>query len=459
MFGCHAVGVLIIWFPLLLHQHLFFVEALNLVVHTWKASKGSILTAAIVQPLREHHQQPILVTGGHAGDGRISCWKLSNNSLEGNKKETVQEIQVGSGARIHDGSIFSMASCISTHQNINYLVSGSFDRSAAIHRVDVGTSSHAVTVQTIGRLPEHTGWVRHVEAVEEKSLSPEADDERTAGTSISLLSIGCNLINTWSVLEDGEVARVARLDAGPSPNDPPEETFRRHDILTFAILGDNDGNSKAKWIAAGLVDGSIRVFVAEFEKWMRRRQNSPYDATGSCDCPTTTTTTATSIAFDHQDEQDMVEHVLEDEKPFLSTNCHAGRITKIHCIQGFPDDFVSTSFDGTWVRWRIDAEMKSLSKLVEGSISKAGEQKNEGRICSSTIVTENTCNDRQNNMVIYLGTSSGCLYRSWLSRGGESEKIHGNGKDASITAMTPWRHKSVELLVACRSDGTAMLFR
>jgi len=456
--------MLIVWFPLL-----FSVEALNLdLVHTWKAStKGSILTAAIVQPLRvadKEHQQPMLVTGGHAGDGRISCWKLSDNSLEGNKKETVQEIQVGSGARIHDGSIFSMASCLSTHQNINYLVSGSFDRSAAIHRVDIGKSSHVVTVQTIGRLPKHTGWVRHVEAVEEMTPSPEADDERTAGTSISLLSIGCNLINIWSALEDGEVVRMARLDAGPSPNDPPEETFRRHDILTFAILGDNDDNSKARWIVAGLVDGSIRVFVAKFEEWMRRRQNSPYDATGSCDCPTTTTT---SFAFDHQDEQDMAVHVLEDEKPFLSTNCHEGRITKIHCIQGFPDDFVSTSFDGTWVRWRIDAEMKSLSKLVEGSISKAGEQTNEDRICSSTIVvTENTCDDGQNNVVMYLGTSSGCFYRSWLSRGGESEKIYGsNGKDVSrsITAMTPWRQKSinrsVEFLVACRSDGTAMLFR
>ena len=455
--------MLIVWFPLL-----FSVEALNLdLVHTWKAStKGSILTAAIVQPLRvadKEHQQPMLVTGGQAGDGRISCWKLSDNSLEGNKKETVQEIQVGSGARIHDGSIFSMASCLSTHQNINYLVSGSFDRSAAIHRVDIGKSSHVVTVQTIGRLPKHTGWVRHVEAVEEMTPSPEADDERTAGTSISLLSIGCNLINIWSALEDGEVVRMARLDAGPSPNDPPEETFRRHDILTFAILGDNNGNSKARWIVAGLVDGSIRVFVAKFEEWMRRRQNSPYDATGSCDCPTTTT----SFAFDHQDEQDMAVHVLEDEKPFLSTNCHEGRITKIHCIQGFPDDFVSTSFDGTWVRWRIDAEMKSLSKLVEGSISKAGEQTNEDRICSSTIVTENTCDDDgQNNVVMYLGTSSGCLYRSWLSRGGESEKIYGsNGKDVSrsITAMTPWRQKSinrsVEFLVACRSDGTAMLFR
>mmetsp|Transcript_4836 Transcript_4836/g.8246 ORF Transcript_4836/g.8246 Transcript_4836/m.8246 type:complete len:279 (-) Transcript_4836:703-1539(-) len=274
MFGRHAIGVLIIGFlcySLLLHERYFcVVEALHL-VHQWKASKGSILTAAVVQPSvlvegeathghDNKHQQPILVAGGHADDGRIRCWRLSGGSSGGTKKETVQEIQVqggsgGDGAKVHDGSIFSLTP-LHTHQNVNYLVSGSFDRSAAIHRVDVATSSHVVT-ETIGRLSEHTGWVRLVEAVEVESLSSEVDDERTAGTSISLLSIGCNYINAWTFLADGEVVRIARLDAGPSPDDPPDETFRRHDMLSFAILDDDDDdNSKEKWIVAGLVDGT-----------------------------------------------------------------------------------------------------------------------------------------------------------------------------------------------------------
>jgi len=175
-----------------------------------------------------------------------------------------------------------------------------------------------------------------------------------------------------------------------------------------------------------------QVFVAKFEEWMRRRQNSPYDATGSSGCPTTT-----AIAFD---EQDSVV-TIEDEKPFLSINGHAGRITKVHCIHGFPNDFVTTSYDGTWKRWRIDAELKSLSKLVEGSMSKADERSNE-RICSSIIISEN---DGQNNEIIYFGTSSGCLYRSWLSQGGESEKIYqANERDRCV-------HNSIDVMATYRS--------
>ena len=74
-------------------------------------------------------------------------------------------------------------------------------------------------------------------------------------------------------------------------------------------------------------------------------------------------------------------------------------------------------------------------------------------------------NDRDND-AIYFGTSSGCLYRSSLSIGGESEKIYeckvktASGKDVSITALTHHRRmdQSVDL-IACRSDGEIMLFR
>lgn len=419
----------------LLRKHLAVAFQL---VHQWKASKGSILTAAIIQPSAPVkaavEEEPILVTGGHADGGRARCWKYSiDDSVEG---ETIACNQIG-----HTGSIFSLMVLhvrSYSRQNAMYLVSGSFDRSAGIHRID--TNPTGITFNTIGRLPEHTGWVRHVEAVEERLLETGED-------VITLLSIGCNLINACSVKDDGEVCRIARLDAGPSPTDPVEETFRRHDILTFATVGVDD-NRKSKWIVAGLVDGTIRVFNAKFEEWMERRGNSPYDATGSCDCFTT-------------DDQDMKDTV-EDEKPILAASGHAGRITNIHCIQGFPDDFVSTSYDGTWVRWRINAEKKSLSKLVEGSVAKADEQINE-RICSSTIITEN---DDRNKDAIYFGTSSGCLYRSLLSFGGESEKLYqyraktNDGKDVSLSALTFHRRmdRSIDLL-ACSSDGEILLFR
>ena len=438
-------GVFVLCCLYLLREHHLdlAVEALHLERH-WRASKGSILTAAIIQTSNvgveveepSHSDDvPILVTGGHADSGRIRCWNYSSDDhLEGKTQICEQEI--------HRGSIFSLMAWRSCcRQNTIYLVSGSFDRSAAIHRAD---TDWPVTFNTIGRLPEHTGWVRRVEAVEQRLVETGED-------AITLLSIGCNFINLWTVKKDGEVCRTARLDAGPSPCDPVEETFRRHDILAFATIGLRD-NGEAKWIVAGLVDGTIRVFKAEFEGWMKRRENSPYDATGSCDC----------FNSDEQDAND--SGTVEDEKPILATSGHAGRITNIHCIQGFPNDFVSTSYDGTWVRWRINAENKSLSKLVEGSIAKSDEEINEKRwICSSTIITEK--NDRDND-AIYFGTSSGCLYRSSLSIGGESEKIYeckvktASGKDISITALTHHRRmdQSVDL-IACRSDGECMLFR
>lgn len=450
MVGAGATGGLFVLCCLyLLCEHhldlLVAVEALHLERH-WKASKGSILTAAIIQRSAQvnnvgvkvgepnSHDVPILVTGGHDG-GSIRYWNYLSDEHLGGKTEPCEQ-------EIHKGSIFSLMACRScSRQNTNYLVSGSFDRSAAIHRVDI---DWPVTFNTIGRLPEHTGWVRRVEAVEERLVETGED-------AITLLSIGCNLINLWTVKEDGEVCRTARLDAGPSPYDPVEESFRRHDILAFATIGLED-NSEAKWIVAGLVDGTIRVFEAKFEKWMKRRENSPYDATGSCDC------------FDSDAQDANSSSTVEDEKPIIATSGHAGRITNIHCIQGFPDDFVSTSYDGTWVRWRINAEKKSLSKLVEGSIAKADEQINERRrICSSAIII--TENDRDND-AIYFGTSSGCLHRSSLSVGGESEKIYeckdktSSGKDISITALTYHRRmdQSVDL-IACRSDGEILLFR
>lgn len=442
-----ARGLFVLCCLYLLCEHHLVVEALHLERH-WKASKGSILTAAIIQPSApvnvgveveepsHSHNVPILVTGGHADSGRIRCWNYSSDDYLGGKTEPCEQ-------EIHKGSIFSLMpwrSC--SRQNTMYLVSGSFDRSAAIHRVE---TNWPMTFNTIGRLPEHTGWVRQVEAVEERVVETGED-------AIILLSIGCNLINLWTVKDDGDVYRIARLDAGPSPHDPVEETFRRHDILAFAIIGLDD-NSEAKWIVAGLVDGTIRVFKAKFEEWMKRRENSPYDATGSCDC----------FNSDEQDAND--SSTVEDEKPILATSGHAGRITNIHCIQGFPTDFVSTSHDGTWVRWRINAEKKSLSKLLEGSIAKADEQiiNERRRICSSTIITEN---EDRNNDVIYFGTSSGCLYRSSLSLGGESEKVYeckaktSDGKDISITALTFHQRmdQSIEL-IACRSDGEILLFR
>ena len=162
-------GVFVLCCLYLLREHHLdlAVEALHLERH-WRASKGSILTAAIIQTSNvgveveepsHSHDVPILVTGGHADSGRIRCWNYSSDDhLEGKTQICEQEI--------HRGSIFSLMAWRSCcRQNTIYLVSGSFDRSAAIHRAD---TYWPVTFNTIGRLPEHTGWVRRVEAVEQR---------------------------------------------------------------------------------------------------------------------------------------------------------------------------------------------------------------------------------------------------------------------------------------------------
>ena len=80
------------------------------------------------------------------------------------------------------------------------------------------------------------------------------------------------------------------MDAGPSPDDLEGETFCRHDILSLAVVGDRPGGHG--YIAAGLVDGTLRVFDANFSEWAGRRLFL-YDATGSCDRATTAIPVAT----------------------------------------------------------------------------------------------------------------------------------------------------------------------
>ena len=164
---------------------------------------------------------------------------------------------------------------------------------------------------------------------------------------IQVLSIGCNLINVWTIQQASasrqkhkkdssvvDVVRVARLDAGPSPDDPPQESaFRRHDILSIAVVvvvaadpsssrQQSSSSSSSSWIVAGLVDGTIRVFPANFQEWANRIDVSPYDATGSCDCATTVDSL----------EDASPRLVPDDETPCSSTNAHTGRVTCVLCI-------------------------------------------------------------------------------------------------------------------------------
>mmetsp|Transcript_15607 Transcript_15607/g.34806 ORF Transcript_15607/g.34806 Transcript_15607/m.34806 type:complete len:454 (+) Transcript_15607:78-1439(+) len=433
-------------------------DALQL-IHQWKAARGSILAAdAFVE---KQSGRPFLATGGHSDEGRIRLWPLGGRDLN---VDTLREGD-GVGSRVHDGSIFSIShlrnnNCAGGTSESSYLVSGSFDRSAAIHRVDATLSEGDdgtvdVELETIGRLPEHTGWVRGVQAVQHSTDRAGSGDGRDA---VSVLSIGCNLINVWTVVgkeDDGSnsVVRLARLDAGPSPSDPPEETFRRHDILSVAIVGGDEDN---EWIVAGLVDGTLRVFDAKFVEWYERRNGgSPYDATGSCDC-------ATFV------DEEGGDSTVEDEKPSVSAYAHEGRVTSVLDIPG-TSDFVSVGHDGMWVRWNLSHDgATELSKVGEGYVPATDDgadgDADSRRICSSIIVPDGMREAEQS--ILYVGTTGGRLYKADVSDGGKCELIwkaedESRGEKICCVSSMAWMKDDEETvnIICCRSDGVVMIFR
>ena len=531
-------------------------HALQQPIYQWKASPGSILAANVVSAVTDDHDpswttttmtttertmprvRPILATSGHSDGGTIRFWPIlvKDNTTKdeergGDSSSTIviddnmaslssSSSSSSSFCKVHDGSIFTLSSSNSDGSSLldsssfSYLVSGSFDRSASIHRVEVvpdgdtEKTSNNVHLETIGVLPDHTGWVRGVQAVH----VPNNNDRRLF--PIQVLSIGCNLINVWTIQQASasrqkhkkdssvvDVVRVARLDAGPSPDDPPQESaFRRHDILSIAVVvvaadpsssrQQSTSSSSSSWIVAGLVDGTIRVFSANFQEWANRIDVSPYDATGSCDCATTVDSL----------EDASPRLVPDDETPCCSTNAHTGRVTCVLCI---PDttDFVSVGYDGRWVRWRIieqeqhDSNLNidnafSVSKVEEGyvpSVNEDDDDDDEGNriLCATVVVSNTTASAASATIYIYIGTKSGCLYRACLASsssktndsGGECKLVWRKSTSTteaanhdcscySITAITHAKQDDDDddddeniQVFACRSDGIAMVFQ
>lgn len=428
--------------------------------HSWRASNRAILAVAPVEvpnPRSAEDTAPpdnrfLLATAGHDG-GTIRLWTLpflgdastTATTGVGGVMDTAPPPSVSISA--HGGSIFALDSAG------DHLASGSFDRSAALRRVlladtgTVGTSSGEADVADdgdvdggddflLGSLPEHTGWVRGVRIVGSGSGGSSEPGEPKPSPNRPppfVLSIGCNLINVWECPpgdddEEGTTRRLARLDAGPSPGDPPDEAFRRHDILSLAVShsdvgGVDDGKSH---VVAGLVDGTLRAFEGRWNDWRGGRRGSNYDATGSCS------------PFEG----------AEDDAPLAAVRAHEGRVTGVHALPRADDgscDFVSVGFDGRWCRWRLDdadAGKMDLALLASGSIQpeEGGDLiANDFRISSSTLVLPLSVL-KSSDYELVVGTSGGEIYSVTIK---EDEKEcmcrmiwSEDSSGVSITALT-----------------------
>ena len=467
--------------------------------HTWKGSPkgGSILTADVLELRNKgdgaENSSRFLATAGHADGGKIRFWTLppsfifSNDEDRGQKEIELKNLKCES-ATIHNGSVFCLS--LSTpnledrDQGSNpdsiWLVSGSFDRSASIHLVRKTTEDDLsdqgqIALQTLGSLPEHTGWVRGVKAILLSNRPEEEiyDAKRMCSNSVYMLSIGCNLVNVWTFssrsthdLPINRILRIARLDAGPSPDDDPAEEFRRHDILAIEIISVDRGHCACNdmWLVAGLVDGTIRVFELRWEDWFRLQASgiSPYEPTGSCALP----------APNSGDEGDVT-----DDSPIISIAAHDGRVTAIHAI---PDttDFLTVGYDSKWIYWRLEdpspnSSEPQLAKLKEGYVSGTKDpDKLHDRICSSAVVMLDNDQGKEciegSAMMLYTGTTSGSLYRTKLSSSvgfqdetavlWESEAGDEGCYVSALTTMTASGNAKKHSIFACRSDGLVMLF-
>lgn len=355
-------------------------------------------TGTINNPAEMADNPYFLATAGHDG-GMVRFWKTS--LAEGN---SIINVTVAAVSTIHNGSIFNMAS----HSHRDYMLTGSFDRSATVQRIQrIAKSSgdgETLAFTTVATLPEHTGWVRKVHIV-----SLPRDDEQGGGV---YLSIGCNFINVWTsndsrggdqtinlaTLPTAVARRLARLDAGPSPGDPEEEmAFRRHDILTMDVAVASPGENPSSVIVAGLVDGTLRAFWWNFLNKQRERAGGDvYDGTGSCG-----------------------NGIAGDERPYAAVCAHQGRVTGIHAVGNTPEkayrDFITVGHDGYWRRWRLDSMVtSSFTMIEEGSIvGLDGGDCNamNYRICASVLVPQN-----ESEPSLVVGTTSGSIYHISLAR-------------------------------------------
>lgn len=406
-------------------------------VHQWKASTGgSILSIDVL--VGNTPGQQVLASAGHKDDGNIRLWPFEHENIKDMGQSSI-------GVKVHDGgsSIFTLSRLLpDSSSQMQYLASGSFDRSAKIHRAVGGADFR---LETIGALPEHTGWVRKV------ALTSFRDNQHASNSPIAL-SIGCNLINVWTLIDNeasvteacNNAVRIARLDAGPSPDDPAEEIFRRHDILSFAIVEDSSNS----YVVAGLVDGTVRAFRAKYREWYNRKTNnsSPYDATGSCDCA--------GVENDH----DSIA-IAENENPCISMNAHDGRVTAVLAIDGMCD-FVTTGYDGRWIRWHIEEDGSTLIKTAEGCIPSVPASADHGvegqRICSAVVIA-----DKQDNThTLCMATNSGCVYRTNLSNAETCEMIwKSDNTSCKVAAISHTVQDGCLSIFASTSDGMIMVFQ
>ena len=426
--------------PSLLSRH---VSGFHLTQQFQASSKGSVLAIASF-PISPSGWQ-MLAVAGHGG-GYVRFWTVPPSPSEGCPV-------LAETANVHGGSVFALdriapdqSSGVRASDEYMYLVSGSFDRTAKLHRVII-SDRNDVTMKTVGDLAEHTGWVRGVRV-------------RTSGNQYALelsgkhvLSIGCNLINVWTVKpfsdqrQGFEAVRIARLDAGPSPGDPCEEDFRRHDILCLDLLGDGKSveGKASSWIVAGLVDGTVRVFEGRFDHWqLERFSKSPYSATGNC----------------------AVVEDVQDDRPTLAFKAHSGGVTGVHKIPGSPQDFISLGHDGRWVRWHIaysDAGVEGrrtpiFAKEREGRVpavrTGTSEVSTETRIISSSVVT-----DINQKCSLVLGTTGGSMYQVDISSKDASACKEIWKDDTGKNSITSIATLGSDLVAAGTSAGSVMVFQ
>jgi hypothetical protein len=555
---CRSVIILHYYYHHHHHQHLLLLlitisslvlwssEGLQL-IQSWQTStntnkKGATILAVAGFPIvvgiendghspqQEQRQQlhvSVVATAGYEG-GTVRLWMLPAHTATNTSpkdlgfdhvvaKESPKETPAVQTFDIHEGSIFALLhfrTMRRSQEKTNsqqYLVSGSFDRTASLHRVVATTTTRhgllppsmiettnmnlmknatimtvdsclghcTIALEAIASLPEHTGWVRGVQG-----MTFHSGKNQQSESDMYLLSIGCNIINVWTIVDEKEkdqqqeqrkkVVRVARFDAGPSPGDPPSETFRRHDILCLAVVDSGIlvdlSSSSPPWIVAGLVDGTIRVFDVDFPTWSHQQTASPYDATGSC----------TRRFVETGDD------VIPDDAPRLAMRAHQGRITGIHSIPDMPGEFISVGHDGRWMHWRIHVVRKgsdnnkdansngggmdqenelTLHVVAEGCVPADKEDGDDAlRICSSVISRGTKGQD-----ILLVGTTGGHLYEITVSSVTDATKTSecreiwrdrtGKVKVTALTSMDCHDDGYRTAIVAGTSNGSVLVFK
>ena len=253
------------------------------------------------------------------------------------------------------------------------------------------------------------------------------------------LSVGCNYLNVWAPSLGRPEAnaeppkRLVRLETGPSPDDPTDEPFRRHDILCADVS--DDGSI----IAAGLVDGSLRFWEANWPKWWADEQPRDYDRyTGACGSSSSSSSSSGSSSSS------------KDEVPLASiARAHEGRVVGIHAIPGTRGmDWVTVARNGQWRFWRrrIGSTFKLIkSGAVEGAVLSTGPCLNRSH--------ETTPSLRQGSWSggvwsLALGTSRGKLYEL-DAHGTVGCLVHPLESSEAISAVT-WVPAGIEA-DPCRS--------